>query len=206
VGGGEIFGGRRCLSAGGPDARLHREVSAILSALASDFQDKKPGYRLAIKSRLYALAWTYAREAEGLVSAEETAAEDRAQHEADMVYISSVAQPTLAEQRLEKVISLVSEHYDSMDIDLDAAADEAMLSRSQFCRFFKSATGLNFHEFLLSFRLRHAKEFLISTDIPINIIAENCGFASLATFNRVFKKEIGATPSRFRLDAKNDKN
>lgn len=68
-------------------------------------------------------------------------------------------------------------------------------------------TGLgfrNFASFLNGYRLAHAKEALASSDRArdtILAIAFESGFASLQSFNRVFKDVVGQTPTDFRSAA-----
>jgi AraC-like DNA-binding protein len=47
-------------------------------------------------------------------------------------------------------------------------------------------------------RVGRAEKYLVSTDIPIIDIVYLCGFASLTTFNRLFKRYTGLTPSSYR--------
>jgi AraC-like DNA-binding protein len=65
----------------------------------------------------------------------------------------------------------------------------------------------NFAAFLNQYRLADAKDALAAPDqarTPILTIAMDVGYASLATFNRAFKTEIGLTPSAFRAAALSD--
>ncbi|MEO0608766.1 MAG: AraC family transcriptional regulator [Pseudomonadota bacterium] len=62
----------------------------------------------------------------------------------------------------------------------------------------------NFAAFLNQYRLAEAKAALADPEqarTPILTIAMDVGYASLATFNRAFKSEVGQTPSAFRADA-----
>ncbi|MDJ0921268.1 MAG: helix-turn-helix domain-containing protein [Henriciella sp.] len=62
----------------------------------------------------------------------------------------------------------------------------------------------NFAAFLNQYRLGDAKQALsdpAQARIPILTIAMDSGYASLATFNRAFKAEVGQTPSDFRTKA-----
>jgi transcriptional regulator GlxA family with amidase domain len=63
---------------------------------------------------------------------------------------------------------------------------------------------IGFHHYLLMVRVSHAEEFLLKTDLPLTTIAYSCGFASLATFNRVFKQGTGITPSSYRKNKSGD--
>ena len=63
--------------------------------------------------------------------------------------------------------------------------------------------GRNFFEFINHYRVEEAKRRLAGPDASSDkliTIALDCGFNSLATFNRVFKELSGRTPSEFRKD------
>ena len=47
-------------------------------------------------------------------------------------------------------------------------------------------------------RIEKAKELLKTTDYPIGKIMELSGFASIATFNRVFRKLTGSSAGKWR--------
>lgn len=75
---------------------------------------------------------------------------------------------------------------------------EGTLSRVINVQFGKSVPQL-----LNEFRVADAQRLLQQTDAPIKIIAEEVGFSSLASFNRVFKDMTGESPSAFRGAVKN---
>lgn len=63
----------------------------------------------------------------------------------------------------------------------------------------------NFNHFINSLRVEHAKNLLEQPESQhwsILVIALESGFSSLATFNRVFKSELGYTPSEYRNSAR----
>ncbi len=63
--------------------------------------------------------------------------------------------------------------------------------------------GRNFYEFINGYRVEAAKRGLLrpgAGQAKLITIAFECGFNSLATFNRVFKELSGRTPSEFRRD------
>lgn len=68
-------------------------------------------------------------------------------------------------------------------------------------RVLNDTLGRNFYEFINQYRVREARRRLASPDAErekIIAIASECGFNSLATFNRVFKELAGRTPSAYR--------
>ena len=59
----------------------------------------------------------------------------------------------------------------------------------------------NFNHFINSLRIEHAKRLLAepeSKEWPILVVAMESGFSSLATFNRVFKAQLGYAPKQHR--------
>jgi len=66
------------------------------------------------------------------------------------------------------------------------------------CKCFKETTGMTFLDYLNNYRIMRAEWALLHTRDPILQIAVRHGFNNLNTFNRVFKKCKGCTPSDFR--------
>ena len=61
-----------------------------------------------------------------------------------------------------------------------------------------SITGMNFRTFLSLYRIDCAKKMLLSSHCTISEIANQCGFSSINTFNRMFLKIANETPSEFK--------
>lgn len=84
------------------------------------------------------------------------------------------------------------------DITLTDVSNFTGFSKCYFSRVFKQQLGLSFSEYLRHKRISMAEELLIHSRQPIQEIAMNAGFGSVATFNRVFRDAKNCTPSRFR--------
>ncbi len=72
---------------------------------------------------------------------------------------------------------------------------------SQLSKIINIAAGQNFNDFVNQYRVELVKERISSPDtahLSILAIALDAGFNSKATFNRVFKKLAGSSPSSFR--------
>ncbi|QIH36462.1 AraC family transcriptional regulator [Sphingobacterium sp. DR205] len=83
------------------------------------------------------------------------------------------------------------------ELSLPMVAAIMNMSKSTFSRFLKSATTLNFTDYLLDFRINTAVR-LLKEETPIADIVEQCGFNSVSYFYRVFKKKKGITPIEYR--------
>ncbi|MNO32582.1 HTH-type transcriptional regulator YesS [compost metagenome] len=90
----------------------------------------------------------------------------------------------------------IQEHY--MDnISLDSCADYTGMSPFLLSKSFKRVTGQNFIDYLTELRLNKAKELLRGTAMRINDVADQVGYQH-SYFNRIFKKQEGITPGRYR--------
>ena len=67
---------------------------------------------------------------------------------------------------------------------------------------FKKKSGATLHEYITEKRLGYAKVLLLSTDLSISEIGEQCGFSGASYFTECFSKRIGVTPSEYRSKAK----
>ena len=55
-----------------------------------------------------------------------------------------------------------------------------------------------FKEYVNACRIKQSKEYLTSSDLSINDISAKVGFETVQSFNRVFLKKTGNTPSGYR--------
>lgn len=58
----------------------------------------------------------------------------------------------------------------------------------------------NFNQFLNHYRLNEASRLLKNSGTPISNIAFDVGYASLSSFNSVFKNHFGVTPTEYRVN------
>ena len=72
------------------------------------------------------------------------------------------------------------------------------MSPYHFLRTFRALVGITPHQYVLRTRLHRAALLLRRTDQPVANIAFDCGFGDLSTFNRRFKRVMGASPSDYR--------
>lgn len=101
------------------------------------------------------------------------------------------------EKRINKVCGYLEQNF-TTKITLGEVASLISLSESNFCKFFKKATGKTFSDYLNDIRIQESCQILLKTDLDINQIAMQCGYESLSYFNRIFLKKKGLTPRQFR--------
>ncbi len=81
---------------------------------------------------------------------------------------------------------------------LNALSERVGMSRTQFSRQFRMATGSNFTHFVNRVRIAKACQLLMETDRYIGNVCYDVGFNNLANFNRRFLEIKGMTPRAFR--------
>ncbi len=100
-------------------------------------------------------------------------------------------------EKLNTVFDYMDKHYNE-DLSLETIADVAGFSKFHFSRLFKECSGYNFYDYLCLLRIKAAENLLMSKEHSITEVALLSGFSSLSTFNRMFKKKKGCTPSEYR--------
>ncbi|MEM6536833.1 MAG: helix-turn-helix transcriptional regulator, partial [Pseudomonadota bacterium] len=88
--------------------------------------------------------------------------------------------------------------YLEADLTLVRLAKEMGTNRAALSQLINTQTGGNFNQFINTYRVVHAQTLLIKTDQSIIDVALASGFNAKATFNRVFREQIGKTPSDVR--------
>ncbi|MGO4477438.1 GlxA family transcriptional regulator [Massilia sp. 2TAF26] len=99
--------------------------------------------------------------------------------------------------RLSRVLDWVSRHLDAQH-DLDALAGRAAMSRRNFTRHFRQATGMSFKQWLLEQRLAHARSLLEGSDAPVELVAQRAGFGSALSLRQHFRSALQTSPAAYR--------
>ena len=71
-------------------------------------------------------------------------------------------------------------------------------TRRLFDMRFREATGHSVLDEILHVRLEKAFELLASTDIPVGLVADFCGFGCYRAIDRLFRTRLGISMSEWR--------
>ncbi len=100
----------------------------------------------------------------------------------------------------KKVISFMETNkpYLEVNLTLNKLAKYLEIKPNKLSYLINNNTEGNFYDFINGYRIKAIKKDLIETNEQIILIAYDNGFNSKSTFNEVFKKNTGLTPSQFR--------
>ncbi|CCQ92643.1 putative AraC-type DNA-binding domain-containing proteins [[Clostridium] ultunense Esp] len=100
---------------------------------------------------------------------------------------------------LEQVRRYIQDHFHDPNVSLQTVADRFQVSVSHLSRLFKKTFGTNFHDYLTSVRIDHAKRLFHDHDqLTVMEVAHRVGFVDSKYFGQVFKRHFHMTPSDYK--------
>lgn len=109
--------------------------------------------------------------------------------------VITTAKPNLVAQ----AVRYLHENY-ALPVMVDPLAELLDCSAGHLSRSFKKETGSSLIAYVTGIRMNQAKKLLLHTDFSLQEIAEGVGIPDVFYFNRLFKKQIGVSPGRFRQE------
>lgn len=85
------------------------------------------------------------------------------------------------------------------DISVEDMAEQAAMSLRTFNRHFKKATGRTPAGFVQEARIEAARNLLEDSDLPVKLIARQCGFGDEERMRRAFHRNLGVSPQDYRM-------
>ena len=107
------------------------------------------------------------------------------------------------DEQITRVTEFVGREKPFLDpnINIETLARQLSLPERTLSRILNQHFGKNFFEFINGYRIEEAKRLLsdpAKRDRNILDILAEAGFSSKSTFNAIFKKHVGQTPSQYR--------
>ncbi|MBC2840401.1 two-component regulator propeller domain-containing protein [Robiginitalea sp. SC105] len=99
---------------------------------------------------------------------------------------------------IQKAVALIYENISDDSFGPSELASGLLISESQLYRKLKALSGKSTAVFIRHVRLQEAKNLIESTDLTVSEIAYEVGFKNLSWFSRIFKQELGSSPSAIR--------
>ncbi|WP_373974544.1 AraC family transcriptional regulator [Chitinibacter sp. SCUT-21] len=101
------------------------------------------------------------------------------------------------DQRIEIALEYISQHF-AKPLYLADVAKTVLTSEANLKRLFTLQLGKSFSDVLAEFRVIHACNLLLSSQMNIESIANQSGFPSLSNFHRIFQSYTRLTPHAYR--------
>ncbi|HET6552943.1 MAG TPA: transcriptional regulator FtrA [Dyella sp.] len=98
---------------------------------------------------------------------------------------------------LGKLLEWMRRHLDQ-PLPLPELAERARMSERTLLRRFEEATGCSPKQWLTRERLNRARELLEGSDLPVERVADVCGFGSADTLRHHFRHHLQLSPARYR--------
>ena len=107
--------------------------------------------------------------------------------------VSSIVEPPSLTHKVESILSIDLQQ----DLSAEEVAGRLAMSDSSMRRKL-SAEGTSFQTLKDRIKLGHGLYMLQTSDTPIGLLAEACGYQSQSRFTEKFKAMYGLTPSELR--------
>jgi len=96
------------------------------------------------------------------------------------------------------VMNYIRKNYFTADLSVKILATHVYLTPTYLSALFKKETGKTIGEYLVEVRIEKSKELLMDPQIKLFEVARKIGYSDANYFAKVFKKQMGLTPSAFR--------
>lgn len=97
-----------------------------------------------------------------------------------------------------KAREYIETYYADPELNLKRICKDLLMSTSYFSSMFKKSFHVTFVEYLTTYRMEKAKEFLRYSDMKTYEVSEKVGYNDPHYFSMVFKKKTGMTTTTFR--------
>lgn len=159
------------------EARLSAEVADLFQKIYWEQQEKQTFFETRMLSNIISLYVLMVRHFEDAVPCTKQALARLEQFHAALEYIEQHYAENITLSHIAKAISYNSTYVSTL---------------------FVSCSGVNFKTYLDNLRIKKAVDMLHLTTLPISDISAQCGYDNVRTFNNVFKRITGQSPSELR--------
>jgi transcriptional regulator GlxA family with amidase domain len=117
--------------------------------------------------------------------------------EGQLPFASMIANRAHGDAAIERCQTWLAQNYERADIVAELVQHSGLPKRT-FDRRFRAATGYSPLAYVQALRIEEAKHLLETGTQPIEEIAQEVGYADLASFRRLFRRQAGMSPGDYR--------
>ena len=122
-------------------------------------------------------------------------------HQVNTMINSTFLSDSKSHKYLNKFLNICKYIEDNCheEITVYELANMSGFSESHFIRLFKQFTNVTYYNYLNQCRINKSKHLLANdSNLSITEVSLQSGFTSIATFNRLFKKQLNCSPTQYR--------
>lgn len=157
------------------------EIRDNLLRMIEEIREGKPAYEMFVHSHCCNIIGLLTR---GYLFSEEETKEQRNINEENL-------------ERIKRVFAYIQDHYRENPSLADIAAQE-YVSPYYLSHVFTKTVGMNYSQYLNIIKIDMVRRDLTETSESITDIMQRHGFSNFKTFNRIFKKIVGCSPTDYR--------
>jgi transcriptional regulator GlxA family with amidase domain len=112
-------------------------------------------------------------------------------------FSASMAGQAAGREPLRELQGWIADHLDA-DLSVGSLAERVFMSPRNFARAFRAEVGLTPAAYVEAVRVERARVALETGDAPVEEVARRCGFGTVETMRRAFRRRVNASPSEYR--------
>lgn len=82
---------------------------------------------------------------------------------------------------------------------VETICKEFGVNRTKLQQGFNQLYGISVHAFVSRTRMERARGMLAESDESVKVIAIECGYRSISSFTRLFRRQHGMSPTQYRI-------
>jgi transcriptional regulator GlxA family with amidase domain len=112
-------------------------------------------------------------------------------------FSTQLSQPPARRPALRELQAWLPDHLDE-DLTVETLAERAFMSPRNFARAFRREVGVTPAAYVASLRVERARLELEAGDAPVEVVARRCGFGTVETMRRSFRRRLHTSPNEYR--------
>lgn len=115
---------------------------------------------------------------------------------AKYILLKNMIKPDLNDN-IQKAVDYINNNLES-DLSVKSISKNANVSKSVLYKNFHTSFNCTVSEYIHARRVEKSLELLTGTDMSIEEISQKVGFSSASYYSKIFKKQMGVVPVRYR--------
>jgi transcriptional regulator GlxA family with amidase domain len=112
-------------------------------------------------------------------------------------FSAQLAHPAARRPTLRELQAWLPDHL-AEDLSVETLAERAFMSPRNFARAFRREVGVTPAAYVASLRVERARLELEAGDAPVEVVARRCGFGTVETMRRSFRRRLHTSPAEYR--------